>query len=97
MYSLGKLTLSELFQPLCSQDRLPGAIGGAFSVVGWGALNTCEFQVPSDELSSNVLDTAVILGNFRNKHPGCHSIADMAAVVGGSAFKEFVGLLFIVT
>ena len=35
-----------------------GAVGGALSVIGWGLLNTY---------------TAVIQGDFRNNHRGCHS------------------------
>jgi hypothetical protein len=35
-----------------------GAVGGALSIVGWEVLNTY---------------TAVILGDFRNRHPECHS------------------------
>jgi hypothetical protein len=58
-----------------------GALGGALSVIGWGILNTYE---------------AVIQGNFRNAHPGCHSIADMAEVMGGIVLKEAVGALFLV-
>ncbi|KAK4545617.1 hypothetical protein LTR36_002570 [Oleoguttula mirabilis] len=58
-----------------------GAVGGALSVIGWSALNTY---------------TAVIQGDFRNKHPGCHSIADMAREVGGNWAKEITGALFIV-
>ncbi|KAL1635256.1 hypothetical protein SLS58_010332 [Diplodia intermedia] len=58
-----------------------GAVGGALSVLGWGALNTY---------------TAVIQGNFRNNHGHCHSIADMADHVGGVVCKEIVGALFIV-
>jgi hypothetical protein len=58
-----------------------GAVGGALSVVAWGALNTY---------------TAVIQGDFRNRHPRCHSIADMAEVVGGVWFRELVGGLFII-
>ena len=50
-----------------------GAVGGALSVIAWGALNTYE---------------AVVQGNFRNAHPGCHSIADMAEVLGGVVLKE---------
>lgn len=42
------------------------------------------------------LDTAILQGNFRNRHAHCHSIADMAAVIGGNVLKEFVGGLFIV-
>ncbi len=35
-----------------------GAVGGGLSIVGWEVLNTY---------------TAVILGDFRNRHPECHS------------------------
>lgn len=58
-----------------------GAVGGALSVIGWGALNTY---------------TAVIQGNFRNNHAHCHSIADMAEHVGGVVAREITGFLFIV-
>lgn len=58
-----------------------GAVGGSLSVIGWGALNTY---------------TAVVQGDFRNSHPGCHSIADMAQVVGGAWVKELAGALFII-
>ena len=58
-----------------------GAVGGALSIIGWGALNTYE---------------AVIQGNFRNAHPGCHSIADMAEVLGGVILKEIVGGVFLI-
>ncbi|OJD38033.1 transmembrane amino acid transporter [Diplodia corticola] len=58
-----------------------GAVGGALSVVGWGALNTY---------------TAAIQGDFRNKHAHCHSIADMAEHVGGPVCKEIAGALFII-
>ncbi|ROW09263.1 hypothetical protein VPNG_05871 [Cytospora leucostoma] len=59
-----------------------GAFPGAVNVLGWQALNTY---------------CAIIQGNFRNKHAGCHSIADMAYVVGGSWLKEVVGVFFLVT
>ncbi|QDS70395.1 hypothetical protein FKW77_009309 [Venturia effusa] len=59
-----------------------GAVGGSLSVIGWGALNTY---------------TAILQGNFRNRHAPCHSIADMAGAAGGGIIgKEIVGLLFIV-
>ncbi|KAB8076569.1 transmembrane amino acid transporter protein-domain-containing protein [Aspergillus leporis] len=58
-----------------------GAVGGSISIVAWGCFNTYCF---------------VILGNFRTKHPHCHSIADMADVVGGVVAKEATGLLFII-
>lgn len=59
-----------------------GALPGAINVLGWQALNTY---------------CAIIQGNFRNAHAGCHSIADMANVVGGAWLKEVVGVLFLVT
>ncbi|KAL2825503.1 transmembrane amino acid transporter protein-domain-containing protein [Aspergillus cavernicola] len=58
-----------------------GAIGGSLSVLVWGAFNTY---------------TGLILGNFREAHPRCHSIADMAYLVGGVVVKEICGFLFIV-
>lgn len=59
-----------------------GAFPGAVNILGWQALNTY---------------CAVIQGNFRNNHAGCHSIADMAYVVGGTWLKEIVGVFFLVT
>ena len=59
-----------------------GALPGAINVLGWQALNTY---------------CAIIQGNFRNAHAGCHSIADMANVVGGAWLKEVVGVLFLIT
>ncbi|GJN71099.1 hypothetical protein PLIIFM63780_002311 [Purpureocillium lilacinum] len=59
-----------------------GALPGAINVLGWQFLNTY---------------CAIIQGNFRNSHAGCHSIADMAEVVGGLWLKEVVGVFFLVT
>ncbi|KAL4863819.1 hypothetical protein BDV12DRAFT_189415 [Aspergillus spectabilis] len=39
--------------------------------------------------------SAIIQGNFRKQHPSCHSIADMAGVVGGVALQELTSVLFI--
>lgn len=50
-------------------------------IIFWGGVNTYG---------------AVILGNFRNNHAGCHSIADMAGIIGGVVFKEVVGGIFMV-
>ncbi|GFG26867.1 N amino acid transport system protein [Aspergillus udagawae] len=58
-----------------------GAVGGSISIVAWGCFNTYCF---------------VILGNFRMRHPHCHSIADMAHVAGGIVGREATGLLFII-
>ncbi|KAL6351938.1 hypothetical protein LRP88_14750 [Fusarium phalaenopsidis] len=57
-----------------------GALPGALNVLGWQALNTY---------------CAIVQGNFRHNHAGCHSIADMANVVGGLWLKEFTGALFL--
>ncbi|SPO00092.1 related to neutral amino acid permease [Cephalotrichum gorgonifer] len=59
-----------------------GALPGAINVLGWQFLNTY---------------CAIVQGNFRNNHAGCHSIADMANVVGGLWLKEVVGGFFLVT
>ncbi|KAJ5114248.1 hypothetical protein NUU61_000007 [Penicillium alfredii] len=55
-----------------------GAFPGAINVVGWGILNTY---------------CAIIQGNFRREYPECHTIVDMAYIVGDGALKELVGLL----
>ncbi|KAJ5902793.1 hypothetical protein N7495_003321 [Penicillium taxi] len=59
-----------------------GAFPGAINVIGWTLLNTY---------------LAIVQGNFRNAYPECHSIADMAQIVGGPILKEVVGVLFIVS
>jgi hypothetical protein len=58
-----------------------GAVGGALSVVGWGALNTY---------------LAVVQGDFRNNHAGVHTIVDMAEIVGGAWLKELTGALYLI-
>ncbi|KAL6812001.1 neutral amino acid transporter-like protein [Trichoderma sp. SZMC 28015] len=57
-----------------------GAFPGAINVVAWTMLNTY---------------CAIIQGNFRNSHPRCHSIADMAQLVGGPLLREVVSILFL--
>ncbi|PYH68003.1 uncharacterized protein BO88DRAFT_426656 [Aspergillus vadensis CBS 113365] len=57
-----------------------GAVGGSLSIISWCAWTQY---------------TAIIMGDFRAKHGGCHSIADLAEVVGGRILKEAIGLLFI--
>ncbi|KAG8630790.1 hypothetical protein KVT40_002409 [Elsinoe batatas] len=57
-----------------------GAFPGAINVLGWQGLNTY---------------CAIVQGNFRNRHAGCHSIGDMANVVGGKWARELAGLLFL--
>ena len=41
-------------------------------------------------------DTALILGEYRNLHPECHTLADMVEKIGGRIFKEFVGIQILV-
>lgn len=57
-----------------------GAFPGAINVLGWQFLNTY---------------CAIVQGDFRSAHPGCHSIADMGNVVGGKIVKEITGVLFL--
>ncbi|KIW55414.1 hypothetical protein PV05_07697 [Exophiala xenobiotica] len=57
-----------------------GALPGAINIIAFTLLNGY---------------CAIIQGNFRNSHAGCHSIADMAQLVGGPILKELVGFLFI--
>ena len=39
---------------------------------------------------TSLIDTAVILGDFRNRHPECHTLADMCAKLWGRG-RELVG------
>ncbi|KAJ6130275.1 hypothetical protein N7512_003055 [Penicillium capsulatum] len=59
-----------------------GALPGAINVIAWTLLNAY---------------CALVQGNFRNAYSGCHSIADMANVVGGPLLKELIGFLFTVS
>ncbi|KAI0015646.1 amino acid transporter [Xylariomycetidae sp. FL0641] len=58
-----------------------GAAGGALSLLGWTLLNTY---------------TALIQGDFKTRHPECHSLADMGFKVGGVWLKELIGFLYLV-
>ncbi|KAH8648510.1 transmembrane amino acid transporter protein-domain-containing protein [Xylariales sp. PMI_506] len=58
-----------------------GAVGGALSLVGWEALNTY---------------TALLIGDFRNNHPECHTLADMGGIVWGPIGKEVVGIMILI-
>ncbi|TKX22544.1 hypothetical protein C1H76_5327 [Elsinoe australis] len=57
-----------------------GSFPGAINVLGWQFLNTY---------------CAIVQGNFRNTHAGCHSIADMAEKVGSKIARELAGILFL--
>lgn len=52
--------------------------------------------LPRSNQLTCMLDFAIVQGNFRNSHAHCHSIADMAQVVGGPILKELCGGLFII-
>ncbi|KAH7035990.1 transmembrane amino acid transporter protein-domain-containing protein [Microdochium trichocladiopsis] len=52
-----------------------GAVGGCLSLVGWGVLNTY---------------TALLLGEFRARHPECHTLADMCGFLFGRIGRELV-------
>ncbi|KAK6374004.1 hypothetical protein LTS17_007974 [Exophiala oligosperma] len=58
-----------------------GALPGALLICAWGAYNTY---------------SAVLLGAYRNRHPGIHTQVEMAYRVGGIWFKELTGALFII-
>ncbi|KAF7164370.1 hypothetical protein CNMCM5623_008958 [Aspergillus felis] len=60
-----------------------GAFPGAVNLLGWCTLNAYG---------------AIVLGNFRNSYPGCHSIVDMVHLAGGRwgpLMREIVGVMFI--
>ncbi|KAH8879159.1 hypothetical protein GQ53DRAFT_739160 [Thozetella sp. PMI_491] len=58
-----------------------GAVGGSLSIIGWEALNTY---------------TGIILGDFRNRHPECHTLADMCGLVWGPIGKELMGVMILI-
>ncbi|KAH8674035.1 transmembrane amino acid transporter protein-domain-containing protein [Xylariales sp. PMI_506] len=58
-----------------------GAVGGGLSIVGWQIANTW---------------TAILLAEFRNRHPECHTLVDMCGKLWGPIGKELVGVMFII-
>ncbi|RAH67116.1 putative amino acid transporter [Aspergillus aculeatinus CBS 121060] len=58
-----------------------GSVGGCVLIVGFTALNTY---------------TGVILGEFRNKHPECHMLADMMGLLWGRTGREIVGVQIVI-
>ncbi|KAK9418788.1 putative Amino acid transporter transmembrane domain-containing protein [Seiridium unicorne] len=58
-----------------------GAVGGGLSIIGWQILNTW---------------TAILMAEFRNRHPECHTLVDMCGKMWGPIGKEFVGVMFII-
>lgn len=41
-----------------------------------------------------IADSAFVQASFRNRHPGMHGLHDMAFLVGGKWYKEFVGFMY---
>ncbi|KAF1816887.1 hypothetical protein P152DRAFT_386610 [Eremomyces bilateralis CBS 781.70] len=59
-----------------------GAAPGAICILGFVSLNSY---------------SGFLLGRFRNSHPGCHSVADMAQLIGGKVFREIIGAIFLLS
>ncbi|KXJ88811.1 transmembrane amino acid transporter protein-domain-containing protein [Microdochium bolleyi] len=59
-----------------------GSVGGSLAVVGFTSLNTY---------------AGVLLGDFRNRHPECHTLADMMYFIWGRVGRELVGIQMIIT
>ncbi|KAI1092573.1 amino acid transporter [Rostrohypoxylon terebratum] len=73
--------LKTIFATVPSAMYSLGALGGALSVVGWSCMNTY---------------TAVIQGDFKTRHPECHTLADMGYKIGGVWLKELIGALYLI-
>ncbi|KAI1854968.1 hypothetical protein JX266_001086 [Neoarthrinium moseri] len=58
-----------------------GAIGGSLSIVAWEALNTY---------------TAILIGDFRSRHPECHTLADACHILWGPLGREICGVMILV-
>ena len=41
-------------------------------------------------------DTAIILGDYRNRHPECHTLADMCGKIWGRMGRELVGIQILI-
>lgn len=75
-----KLQFSTGILSIPSNLSVLGAVGGAISIVGWTTL---------------AMYVALIFGDFRARHGRCHTVADMAYIVGGPLLREIIGTLFI--
>ncbi|KAH7041512.1 LOW QUALITY PROTEIN: transmembrane amino acid transporter [Microdochium trichocladiopsis] len=58
-----------------------GSVGGSFSLIGFTSLNVY---------------TGLILGDFHNRHPECHMLADMMGLIWGKIGRELVGVQIII-
>ncbi|GFG25981.1 hypothetical protein IFM61606_05944 [Aspergillus udagawae] len=58
-----------------------GSVGGSLSIVGFTTLNTY---------------SGIILGDFRNRHPECHMLADMMGLLWGRIGRELVGIQIVI-
>ncbi|EEB92418.1 hypothetical protein MPER_09075, partial [Moniliophthora perniciosa FA553] len=70
--------------------------GVDFRTVGWprAALVFLKVGGALSLVGWGLLNT-FILGDFRNNHRGCHTIVDMAYIIGGPLLKELVGVVYI--
>jgi len=75
-----------------------GAVGGSFNILGWGAMNACMFEAILSIYRNTdmMLDTSVIAGRSRNKHPHCHSIVDLTRLFHGNIAAEIISFLFVI-
>lgn len=53
-------------------------------------------RIPAAHLKLLHPDSAFVQAAFRNRHPGMHGIQDMAYLVGGKWYKEFVGAMYMI-
>ncbi|KAL7623254.1 hypothetical protein AAE478_006935 [Parahypoxylon ruwenzoriense] len=56
----------------------------------------CLSAIRLKQVSLGALDTAIIQGDFKTRHPECHTLADMGYTVGGPWLKELVGALYLI-
>ncbi|KIR32105.1 hypothetical protein I352_05335 [Cryptococcus deuterogattii MMRL2647] len=74
-----KLILSTGILSIPSAMYELGAVGGAICILCFQAMNTY---------------CGILYGRFRMNHPGVHGITDVAYIVGGRWFSEFIAVLY---
>lgn len=47
------------------------------------------------DVSLTCIRGALLVGDFRHNHTSCHTIIDMAMILGGPILKEITGVLFL--
>ncbi|KAF3016460.1 hypothetical protein E8E14_008074 [Neopestalotiopsis sp. 37M] len=43
----------------------------------------------------SIVDTAILIGDFRNRHPECHTLADACAILWGPLGREVCGIMIL--